>query len=142
MGIFSLQGFKSRPQGFKNLFNHLALPGQEINGEKPWEAIVLRSLDRGRADLRMLVAEKHMTFIKLNGAGERALAEIREGETELGVGKAAVAVEESKSSFREGIVSVTFQCISVCSFLPTISALVSFAVVLGSSSHGGERKRQ
>ena len=94
MDIFSLQGFKSRPQGFKNLFNHLTLPGQEISGEKPWEAIDLRSLDRGRPDLRMLVAEKHMTFIKLNGAGERALAEIRAGETELGVGRAAVAVGE------------------------------------------------
>ena len=32
--------------------------------------------------------EKHMTFIKLNGAGERAMAEIRAGETELGVGRA------------------------------------------------------
>ena len=75
-------------QGFKSLFNYLALLGQEISGEKPWEAIELRSLDRGRPDLRMLVAEKHMTFIKLNGAGERALDEIRAGETELGVGRA------------------------------------------------------
>ena len=38
--------------------------------------------------------EKHMTFIKLNGAGKRALAEIRAGEIELGVGCAAVAARE------------------------------------------------
>ena len=75
-------------QGFKGLFNHLALPGQESSEEKPWEASELRSLDPGRPDLRVLVAEKHMTFIKLNSAGERALVEIRAGETELGVGRA------------------------------------------------------
>ena len=38
--------------------------------------------------------EKHMTFIKLNGAGKRALVEIRAGGTELGVGCAAVAARE------------------------------------------------
>lgn len=88
------------------LLLHIALTGSDGSGEQPGQAIELSSLDSGRPNPRVFVAKEDMALVELYGTSEKAFAEARARESELGVddrigggeGKEAVVLEASRGA--------------------------------------------
>ena len=85
MGIFRLQGFKKSTTRFQKEKKEKLFPQATPSAERNHGR-------RSNSAASIVGGQSRETHV--NGAGKRALAEIRAGETELGVGCAAVAAIE------------------------------------------------